>query len=229
VNNSNGPNNVDRQSLSFEKEDLIMRKIFALLALFLLLAAASALTWRSLAAPLGQEMVGGVVEPHDPARTPAPALEAPVPGGPGFQMVSPFQFRTAFPAGTWDYFNGELNNPGPQDNFYEAALSLPDNITITGMVVYFYDNSDQDFVVALWRFDPSTGNSVEMATVASADAQDQYRNAADTSITEPAVDQQTYSYVIEVGMPPQFNALRLAGVRIDYARGVDLPLVTKNH
>ena len=78
-------------------------------------------------------------------------------------MVNAFQFRPAFPNGTWDYFNGELINPGPEDNFYEAALSLPDNITITKMVVYFYDNSDEDLVVGLWRVDPSTGNWLVMA------------------------------------------------------------------
>jgi hypothetical protein len=85
------------------------------------------------------------------------------------------------------------------------------------MVVYFYDNNDQDLVVALWRFDPSTGDHVEMATVSSSGAQDQYSNAADTSIIEPAVNQQSYSYYVEVGMPPAGSSLRVAAVRIDYS------------
>jgi hypothetical protein len=199
------------------------------LAMVVLLVVAAIVPWRSLAARPPQASVGGVVGPHDPARIAASAPADPVEGGPAFQMVNAFQFRSAFPNRTWDYFNGELFNPGPEDNFYEAALSLPNNVTITGMVVYFYDNSAQDLIVGLWRFDPSTGNSVEMATVASSDAQDQYRNAADTSIIEPTVDQQSYSYVIEVGMYAGNNTLRLAGVRIDYGYAVQLPIVTKNH
>jgi len=178
------------------------------LAVVTLLAVALAVPWHSLAAP---------------------ALVPPVPGGPGFQMVNAFQFRSAWPSRTWDYFNGELFNPGPEDNFYEAAMSLPDNITITGMVVYFYDNSAQDLVAALWRFDPATGDNLEMATVWSSDAQDQYRNLADTSIIEPVIDQQRYSYVIEVGMlAGSYNTLRLAGVRIDYGYNSQLPIVEKN-
>jgi len=144
-------------------------------------------------------------------------------------MVNAFQFRSAFPDRTWDYFEGELFNPGPVDNFYEAPLSLPNRVMITKMVVYFYDNSAQDLLVGLWRIDPSTGNQLQMATVASLDAQDQHRNAVDTSINEPLVDQQSYSYIIEVGMyAGSFNALRLAAVRIDYAYEVSLPSVANN-
>jgi hypothetical protein len=68
-----------------------------------------------------------------------------------------------------------------------------------------------------------------LATVASSGAQDQYRNAADTSIIEPAVDQQSYSYIIEAGMNAGDSTLRLAGVRIDYGYEVQLPFVTNNH
>jgi hypothetical protein len=177
------------------------------LAIVVLLAVTAAVPWRTQAAP-------------------APA--APVPGGPGFQMVNAYQFRPAFPASTWDYFEGELNNPGPQDSFYEAALSLPNNITITGVVVYFYDNSEKDLAVGLWRIDPSTGDWIPLAEVGSSGAQDLRRNVADTSIDVPLIDQQNYSYTVEVYIPAAFNTLRLAAVRIDYAYAVHLPLVTKN-
>ena len=85
------------------------------------------------------------------------------------------------------------------------------------MVIYFSDdNSEQDLLVALWRFDPSTGDHVEMATVASSGVQGQYLNAADTSIIEPVVNQQRYSYYVEVAMPPAGDTLRVAAIRIDY-------------
>jgi len=196
-----------------------------IVSLMILLVATSAVTWRSSAAQPFQELV----ELRDPDRLAASAPQAPVPGGPGFQMVNTFQFRSAFPDRNWDYFEGELDNPGPTDNFYEAALSLPNRVMITKMVVYFYDNSSQDLLVGLWRVDPSTGSQLQMATVASSDAQDQHRNATDTSIIEPLIDQQSYSYIIEVGIPAgSFNTLRLAAVRIDYAYAVSLPSVLKN-
>jgi hypothetical protein len=205
---------------------MMNRKFFFLIvSLMILLVATSAVTWRSSAAPLAQEPVVA----QDLDRMAALAPQAPVPGGPGFQMVNAFQFRSAFPDRTWDYFEGELDNPGPTDNFYEAALSLPNRVMITKMVVYFFDNSTQDLLVGLWRIDPSTGNSLEMATVASLDAQDQHRNAVDTTILSPLVDQQSYSYIIEVGIPAgSFNALRLAAVRIDYAYEANLPNVANN-
>ena len=68
-----------------------------------------------------------------------------------------------------------------------------------------------------------------MATVWSNSKEDSYRNLADTSIIEPVIDQQSYSYVIEVGMPAgSFNTLRLAGVRIDYSYDSYQPLIEKN-
>jgi hypothetical protein len=183
------------------------------LAIVVLLAAAAIVTSGSAATPPGPNVAG----PRNPAMAAAPDPDAPVPGGPDFQMVNPFQFRPAFPDCGWEYNNGELDNPGPRDCFYEAALTLPNNVTITKMVVYFYDNYESDLLVGLWRVDPSTGTWVAMAEIASEGAQDQYRNVADKSIIEPVVDQRSYSYVVEVGMPAAFNTLRLAGVRIDYA------------
>jgi len=183
------------------------------LSIVVLLTVVAAIPWRTLAAPPAQSPLG----PRDPTRKAAPDLEAPVPRGPGFLMVNPFQFRSAWQNRTWDYVNGELFNPGPEDNFYEAALTLPDNIVITKMVVYFYDNSELDLCAGLWRFDPSTGDWLAMAEVASWGTEDQYRNVTDTSIIEPAVDQQRYSYLVEVGIPPVYADLRLAGVRLDYS------------
>ena len=166
------------------------------LAVLALLAAVVAVPWRSLAAS---------------------ATAAPVPGGPKFLMVDAHQFRAWRPETAAYLSNDELINPGSEGNFYQAGLSLPDNIKITKMVIYFSDdNSEQDLLVALWRFDPSTGDHVEMATVASSGVQGQYLNAADTSIIEPVVNQQRYSYYVEVAMPPAGDTLRVAAIRIDY-------------
>jgi hypothetical protein len=195
--------------------------IRTILAIGLLFAVALAVPWRALAAQLAQVAAG----PRVPARIVASAQAEPVPGGPAFQMVNALQFRPATPDLLVHYFNDELVNPGQVGNFYQAALTIPNKIAITKMVVYFYDNSQADFVVALWRFDPSTGDHLEMATVASSDAQAQYRNVEDVTILEPLIDQQRYSYYIEVGMPSAGSSLRVAAVRLDYGFPTSLPIV----
>lgn len=158
------------------------------------------------------------------------APSAPVPGGPGFLMVNPFQFVSAFADRSWSQDNGQLFNPGPEDNFYEAALTLPNRVTITQMVLYYYDNSSKDLLASLWRIDPSIAGSeswTEMATVGTLNALDQMQYGTDTSINTAVIDQQNYSYVVEVGIPAGDNTLRLAGVRIDYVYPVMMPAVMK--
>jgi hypothetical protein len=164
--------------------------------------------------------------PHHTVAAPPPVT--PVPGGPTFQMLNAHQFTAYIPTVNGIFFNDELVNNESGSMFYQAALSIPNNITVTKMVVYFYDNTQADLVVALWRFDPATGDHVEMATVASADFLNQYRNAEDATIVDPTVDQQKYSYYVEVGMPPSGSALRVAAVRIDYGYTSSLPVVIKN-
>lgn len=165
------------------------------LAVVVLSVVALAVPWRSLAASV---------------------IAAPVMGGPKFQMLNAYHFSCAIAGPSRDLFNDELINNGPDDRFYQAGLSLPDNIKINKMVVYFTDNSEKDLIVALWRFDPSTGSHLEMATVSSWGTQGQYLNAADTSINEPTINQKRYSYYVEVAMPPAGDTLRVAAVRIDY-------------
>jgi len=190
------------------------RRILLVVIVAALLATTSAqvpalvagMTWRSAAAP-------------------APDAE-PVPGGPAFQMVSPFEFRLIDSGGAWAYYGGGLYNPGPGGAFYAAALTLPNNITITKMVVYFYDNSAINLYVTLLRCYTAGLGVDTMAYVASSGTRDTFGNEADESIDYPVVDQQSYSYSIEVSMPPGGGSdLRLIGVRIDYAYNTGLPLV----
>jgi hypothetical protein len=191
-----------------------------------LLAAASALTWRSVAAPAAQEPVpGGRERQGDPAAASAP--QAPVPGGPAFVMLDPCAFRPMYPTTEWDYYEDwQLYNPGAYTSGYLANLVLPNNVTITQMVVYFYDNfTDGQIIVHLYRNDPASASWVDVATVVTAGAQPQYRSSAQTSITQPVVDQQSYTYSLSVGIAPGGNQLRLTGIRIDYAYATNLPLI----
>jgi len=90
-----------------------------------LLAAASALTWRSVAAPAAQEPVPGQRERQaGPAAASVP--EALVPGGPGFVMLDPCAFRPLYPTTEWDYNEGwQLYNPGEYTSSYLVPLVLP--------------------------------------------------------------------------------------------------------
>jgi len=103
---------------------------------------------------------------------------------------------------------------------------VPNNVTITKMVVYFYDNSvAYPIIVFLYRNNPAAGSYLEMAGIQTAGAQPQYRSSAQTSITEPVVDQQSYTYSLMVWIEAGGNQLRLAGVRIDYAYATNLPVI----
>jgi hypothetical protein len=186
------------------------RLLLVVTAVVVLLLAASVLTWRSAAAP---------------------ALQEPVPGGPGFVMLNPYAFRAWSPTSQWAYHNSwQLYNPSGESQFYMMSLSLPDNVTITKMVVYFYDNSAADLTVWLYREHPATGDDVLMAYATSTGAQAEYRNESDSEINAPAIDQQSYSYTCEVSLPGGVGTdLRLTGVRIDYAYSAKMPLVVNDH
>lgn len=204
------------------------RIALVLTAVAVLVAAASALAWRSAAAPAAQPPPpAGLESPANPA---AQNPDVPVPGGPAFLMISGFQFKPRWMGTTWDYQGLDLHNPGAGTSYLDASFSLPNDVVITGMVVYYYDNSASDLAVWLYRGDVSTGNFAFMADASSSGAMDQYRNVSDTTIDLPAVDQQSYSYIVTVEMPPAGNSLRLVGVRIDYATDVvTLPLALKDH
>jgi hypothetical protein len=196
----------------------------AVLATIVLLAAGSVVTWRLVAAPPG----GGVTGPRDPARAAALAPEEPVPGGPGFYAQSAVAFRPLSSSYLWAYYLLELYNPGSGGAEYDLSLSLPNNVTITQFVVYYYDGSSYDLESTLVRCPSAGGPCTHMALVNSSGVPS-YSYAATSSIAYPGVDQQNYSYVVDLYLPPAGDSLTVASVRIDYAYQVNLPLLTKDH
>lgn len=206
--------------------NLSRRLAVVLTAAAVLLVAGSVLVWRPAAAPAAQApSPAGLAGQGNPA---AAAPDAPVPGGPAFQMVSAFQFKPRWSSNAWDYQGLDLYNPGPGTSYFDASFSLPNNVVITGLVVYYYDNtSAHDLTVWLYRGDVATGAFDFMADVSTSGAVEQYRNASDTTINLAGVDQQSYSYLMTVEIPGAGSSLRLTGVRIDYAYGLSLPLVLR--
>lgn len=176
-------------------------------------------------APLAQASVPGTPGGEEGESVSLAALREVVPGGPGFLMISPLQFKPWHPNVMWDFYYLDLYNPGLEYGSYSAALTLPNNINITQVVVYYYDNCAGDLMMRLWLGDQSGGYGL-MAETYSSGAINGYRTVSDQVINYPKIDQQNYSYILEVQIPNGFSTnLRLAGVRVDYAYLTSLPLV----
>ncbi len=205
------------------------RLLFAITVVLLMLAAGAAPTWRSMAA-LPE---GGVTGPPDPTRAagPAPAAaapQAPVPGGPGFYAANAVAFRPLSSSYLWAYYQLELYNPGAAAAEYDLSVSLPDNVTITQFVAYYYDGSTAyDLQSTLVRCPLAGGPCTQMALVDSSGVPS-YSYAATSSIAHADVDQQNYAYVVDLYLPPGGDSLTLASVRIDYGYSVTAPLVLRN-
>jgi hypothetical protein len=188
-----------------------------------LLVATSAITWRSLAAPPGDSPTGGPAPPGS-----LPGVSEPVPGGPGFYTQSAWLFTPYTPTTEWGYhYDGVLYNPGSQNAYYIAPVSLPNGVTVTKLVAYYKDSSADHLTLKLYGWD-GLGTWKRMGTVASLDTIG-YGSAETESIGHAVIDLQTYSYTLWLYIPGGSGIdLGLANVRIDYAYPTTLPLVTSN-
>jgi hypothetical protein len=157
-------------------------------------------------------------------------INATVPGGPGFIMVHPTAFIPV--NSTLEYqigVGGYLYNPGSINSYYEAAVNLPHGAKVTKVVVYYLDNSSTDDIwVGLAAIGMDIPDLSIMASLASTGADTTNRVMEDTTITLDTIDNQSYAYWIEVGIPGgQSTNLQIRGIRIDYSYPVNLPLVNK--
>jgi len=190
-----------------------------------LLAAASALTWRSLATTAhGDEPEGGVIV----AQGEPTAMSAAVPGGPGFYMRGAPSFTPRYSGYQWAYSQQELRNTGGSPSYWDAPLALPHGATVTKFVLYFDDTSASDDVFAsLYRCRLDSG-TCDMPAFATSSGAPGYGFAEDSTISVPVIDNQSYVYVAEANLP-NTTAVGLIGVRIDYEFSAKVPLVTKDH
>jgi hypothetical protein len=120
-----------------------------------------------------------------------------------------------------------LVNPDASDHYYEAPVSLPNGATITKFVVWYYDNNatlDMSADLALVSVDATHGTS--MANVTSSGASTGNRYGQITTISNATIDLQSYSYFVQVYLPPSAN-LGVLAFRIDYQYASYLSLITK--
>jgi len=203
------------------------RLILAVLATAVVLAAGSAATWCSVAAPphdgpsARQEGLGS------PAREAAASLAAPVPGGPGFYSQHAVAFRPYEPTMSWAFWDGELYNPGGTDSEFDAPLSLPNGATITKLVAYYYDAcGSRDLTVRLLRDASGSNLGDYMAELNSSGAPGGYSYGEDSTVDYPIIDQQSYSYRVVVLLPQGCSTnMSLESIRVDYGYQTGLPLV----
>ena len=200
------------------------RIVLVVAAVVVLLVVVSAAALRSRAAPTAQAPVPGILPPQgNHAAATAPEELA---GGPGFYMQSALNFRPWAQYMTWDYGGGgDLYNPGPEYGYYVGSVSLPDGVTVTNLVGYYYDISPgADLGVKLYRYD-GHGTWEQLAAITSSGSSG-YGTIADGSIDYPVIDQQNYSYSVWVYIEAGVGYdLAFTGVRIDYAHSAKLPLV----
>jgi len=206
------------------------RLSLAVLLAVMLLAAASAVTWRSVAAQPGNGPRAGLERPGNPAGEAAPLPDEPVPGGPGFAMHSSVAFRPSSPATDWAYGSRQLYNPGAAPGTYYSSPSLPNGATITKIVVYYYDNCPgADLIVDLLACGQAGEICDGMAAAGSWDAVGGYGYGEDSTVSLPLVDQQSCAYIVQVQLPEGCGSnLRFVSVRIDYVFEASLPLVARH-
>lgn len=149
------------------------------------------------------------------------------PGGPGFFSQTALTFQP-YPNQTVPFtVSGRtLYNPDTGTHYYEAPVNLPNGVTITRFVVWYTDNSTSNMWAALARAGLDDSSVAQIGYVASTDAAAGIRYLQDTSIATPVVNNGSYMYWVEVGLPPSSGA-GILSFRIDYRYGSALPLTLR--
>lgn len=155
----------------------------------------------------------------------------PVPGGPGFIMVSPFSFQPYNKFSEWNYSGGGLYNPSvSMDTYLVAGLTIPHGATITQVTLYYKDDHPEDNISLFFYRGDETGMFSPVASLVPDSDSSDYQSYSVNEISNSVIDNQSYSYYLIVSFPPIDSVngeLILTNVRLDYAYTSDLPLVIK--
>ncbi len=197
----------------------------------LTMVLAIVLIFTSVGLPVGAQegIEGGTTTTGEGETLQDAGTNAAVPGGPGFVMVHPTAFIPVNSSLEYGFVSGGfLYNPGSIGSYYEAAVNLPHGAKITKLVLYYYDNSTQNMSIVLAGMGMDDSNLLSLANFTTSGAEENYRVVEDTTITSETINNQSYAYWIEVGIPGSQGAnLMIRGVRIDYSYPVNLPLINR--
>jgi len=152
-----------------------------------------------------------------------------VPGGPGFIMVSAFDFRPHFPNTPWSVHGSGIINIDPIDESNMiAGLTLPHGATLTKMTLYYRDYTDpKNLTLFLFRGDGLSEGAL-LASIQTSGTAFAFRYLSTTTFTDPKIDNQMYSYYLLAHFPAATSSdLVLAQVRLDYDYPSYLPTIMK--
>ena len=151
-----------------------------------------------------------------------------VPGGPGFIMISPVDFKPFVSYYPWAYSAGVgLFNPSTiSSSGYVAGLTLPHHATIKKMTLYYKDSHVvNNLSLYLYRGD-GNGAIILMSFLDTTGDAAAFRYMSTTQFSSPVVDNQTFSYFLYANFPGNVaDSIVLTNVRIDYQYTAAVPLV----
>jgi hypothetical protein len=144
-----------------------------------------------------------------------------------YLIVSPSAFVPSIDTNSYqrDSSDGLLQNRTLGINYrYFADVNLPHNATVTNLTLYYSRfNGSQSIGIDLRRVSLSTASGSSMADVTGTNTG--YSNQTDSSITNPTIDNNNYSYYLRVDMTTATNLLYclLYGAKITYTVTEPLP------
>lgn len=146
-------------------------------------------------------------------------------GGPGFVSLHPSAFSPLNSSSLYGFFQiSELYNSGTNPGYYLAPVNLPHNATITKLVVYFFDfsNDANNITVELYQCDYGYNGCADNPPMGSATTtyqaeNNQYGYVETISFNPTVVNLQSFSYVLKLTIPGGLgDTLSLVNVRVDY-------------
>ena len=159
------------------------------------------------------------------------ATATPVPGGPGYIMLSPGSFHAdTNSSGVYsiDTFGRYIEYQSGDVDVY-APVQLPHGARITQMIYYCRNDAIVWNDAFLLRSSPADyGTASDNVFYAASNASSGDQTIVDTpNEGTDVVDNSRYSYVVHIRL--REVGQRAYGVRIDYEYGIFLPAMMKNH
>lgn len=158
----------------------------------------------------------------------------PVPGGPGYVSLSPYDFTPSDLGMTSFYRGGGYLCNGTTITQFFAPVHLPDRARVTQVVLYYKDNADDGYVSVYLYMHPLLSNSLyTMANLASgmSEKADVYSVTTTDIISSSyqTVNLSINSYLVYLTLYAYTSpaTVCLTGVRIDYTYATTLPAVQK--
>jgi len=153
-----------------------------------------------------------------------------VPGGPGFVMLSPYQFRPLSPADQCSYSGNTIVNQSPGVCTVVAGVTLPHGANITKLTLYVFDgNPSKDIILNFARGDGAGGFAVQAGiNTGIVGVMPAWDAISTTQFLNTQVDNSNYSYMVYAIVPFQsWLDMGFSNVRIDYEYATAIPILSK--